>query len=77
MATPGEVEERIRQALESLQHSHVEITQTTRGPTFTIKVRDPDPTVAAQKALDLYKLLKKELNITDAKPESLLQKMMK
>ena len=60
MAAP---EERIRQALDALGHSHVEITQTTKGPTFSVKVRDVDPSAAADKAMELYVRLKKELGI--------------
>jgi hypothetical protein len=57
------LEERIREALEGLQHSHVEISQTTRGATFAVKVRDSDPFEAARKALELYRKLKEELGI--------------
>jgi len=63
-AIPQEAEERIRQAIEALQHSHLEITQTTRGVTFSLKVRNVDPYEAARIALDLYVKVKKELGIT-------------
>jgi hypothetical protein len=63
MAANAEMEERIRRALEGLQHSHVEITRTTRGVTFSLKVRDEDPLKAAGTALMLYARLKKELKI--------------
>ena len=61
MAAPDNrsLEERIRDALEGLQHSHVVINQTTRGLTFEIKVRNLDPFKAADDAIELYERLRK------------------
>jgi hypothetical protein len=58
-----QLSEQFRQMLDSLQHSHVVITKTTRGVTFEVKARDKNPYEAAKTALDLYLKLKKELKI--------------